>query len=112
MIDMKIPIGLKKISPQWYNLLKKSESWNDVEDTQERWGLKLSEYPCCIVGEAYNFKDVYAYGLSDVGQRCKMCRYYSDSLYFSTPISSSQDAQGDFATILKMFIKHFKEVHM
>ena len=109
---MKVPAAFKDIAPMWYDLLSNAKTTNEVPRENninarsdgveaDKGGLNVSQYGCCLVGEAYGF-DATIHS-SQYG--CEECLNISNT--FGQIIHGGLDSVGNRKKMLRVNLKEF-----
>lgn len=101
---------LEKVSPKWTSALRQYNMGLPIEyiilpEDGVKKGFNLHETCCCIVGEAYQFKDTYSH--MNAPRYCVKCKLMSIDLF---EVYESADVTA-FEIYLGLFLDHFEEMH-
>lgn len=119
---MLIDKRLRSISPLWYARITKAKSLNGLlrrQDVDRHFKLydrevtlDITKYHGCMVGEAFDFDDVYNESKQkDHVLNCKKCTSISQRVAHPIRNPNSYNAKKYFQRVVKEFCNHIEKIH-
>ena len=106
-MKLKIPDTLRILAPLWVEKLETIETWDEIYTTCIVKGkeLNISNYTCCIVGEALNLDSDNGYivdkTMEEFHRDCSLCYTHSrlifnSIIYFDVAVVQVESGLNDF----------------
>ncbi len=131
--NMNVPKCLSNISPRWAKLLdtysieeihssyfpldservNKGEDYSTLEEGLKT-SLDISQFNCCIVGEAHNLLNLREAGSHENEYHCKECQSFSMQFYneMESHIDLGEEFdEGYYEETIEQFCEHIGEQH-